>query len=174
MLARTHLLLGLAGYTAAVHYGQAPLQADLIAAVALGSLAPDIDHPKSRLNRSLPPLGWLLRRLLRHRGFCHSLVALATLAALCAMLHGPQPQLALPGIAFSLAYAGHVLADGFTRGGVPLFWPLTRRSCLPVMRTGGIGEWGLALSTAGGIGYLLAQHEGTLRQVFASLARGWA
>jgi inner membrane protein len=56
----------------------------------------------------------------RHRGRTHTLLALGLLLAGAAYLDWPA--WALAGCA---GYASHLLADSFTRSGIPLFWPLS-------------------------------------------------
>jgi len=83
-----------------------------IAAVAAGSLVPDILEPPTSA---------------RHRGICHSRLALKTVAVL--FLLTAVPVLFAPGIprfplvsaasCFFLGYSAHLLADSLTRAGLP-------------------------------------------------------
>ena len=83
-----------------------------IAAVAAGSLVPDILEPPTSA---------------RHRGICHSRLALKSVAVL--FLLTAVPVLFAPGIprfplvsaasCFFLGYSAHLLADSLTRAGLP-------------------------------------------------------
>jgi inner membrane protein len=127
MMKRSHALLGAAAGVAVAHATGAPLLAGGIVA-GLAGLLPDVDHPHSAVGRLLPR--WWHRLTPGHRGPTHSLawcVALAVaVQAANSALSGPAagPLLALAVLAGSLS---HVLADGLTVAGVPLWWPFRRR-----------------------------------------------
>jgi inner membrane protein len=127
MMKRSHALLGAAAGVAVAHASGAPLLAGGIVA-GLAGLLPDIDHPHAAVGRLLPR--WWHRLTPGHRGPTHSL---AWCLALAAAVHaansalngaGAGPLLALAVLAGSLS---HVLADGLTVAGVPLWWPFRRR-----------------------------------------------
>src|SRR5918994_2187576 len=94
----------------------------------LAGLLPDIDHPHAAVGRMLPR--WWHRLTPGHRGPTHSLVWCLAVAVLAYVgntaLNGEPagPLLALAVLAGSLS---HVLADGLTVAGVPLWWPFRRR-----------------------------------------------
>ena len=135
MLWRTHVLIGLNTLWLfdLVPHGL-PLETLplVITASAFGSLLPDLDASESKIKHwsvarikpfYLPALA--VHRRFGHRGFSHSLLALALLAALTlplAFLLGWPAWLAL-----LLGYAGHLAADGCTRSGIPLFYPNKKR-----------------------------------------------
>ena len=127
MMKRSHALLGAAAGVAVAHATGAPLLAGGIVA-GLAGLLPDIDHPHAAVGRMLPR--WWHRLTPGHRGPTHSLVwCLALAAAVHAAnlaLNGETagPLFALAVLAGSLS---HVLADGLTVAGVPLWWPFRRR-----------------------------------------------
>ena len=131
-----------------------------LAAVGLGALLPDLDHPGALLARWKPagrggPFGikrlfmpllipsLAVRETLGHRGALHS-VAAGT--AICALVESAFGAGGAPGAGLTLGwgYAAHLLADLLTRRGVPLLWPLTRhRIALPgaiTVKTGSFGE----------------------------------
>jgi membrane-bound metal-dependent hydrolase YbcI (DUF457 family) len=86
---------------------------ELAAGVAIvGALAPDLDHPKAKLNSVLGT--GFLGRVFRHRGFLHSFAAAGLFAAGVYALAGAASigaplQVAAVGGA---AYASHLLIDG--------------------------------------------------------------
>ncbi|MFP4649192.1 MAG: metal-dependent hydrolase [Halorhodospira sp.] len=135
MTGTSHVLLGLSGYAAlAIHTGL-PLEMTTVTAAAVGSLAPDIDHPRSRIGQLLWPISYPLARVFGHRGITHSVLALAAIALLGWWLQGPAV------LAFGIGYALHLAADACTTQGVPLLYPSRVRFHGPLtVRTGGLGE----------------------------------
>jgi membrane-bound metal-dependent hydrolase YbcI (DUF457 family) len=115
---QAHLIIGFVGFLAYyevivhVHAASADLLLMGIVAVAAGSLLPDILEPATSA---------------RHRGICHSRLALKSVAVL--FLLTAVPVLFAPGIprfplvsaasCFFLGYAAHLLADSMTRAGLP-------------------------------------------------------
>lgn len=144
MMGRTHLAFGGAVYLGAVHFLGAPLDAVAAGAVLLGSLAPDMDHPKSVFGRWVPFLSYPLSWIAGHRGVTHSGAALlACLAAAAfARLSGEGRALSSPLLWFALGWASHLVADAGSNYGIPLRWPEKRRWRLPVtVSTGGAAEY---------------------------------
>ncbi len=147
MLAPGHIALGLATYAGASYLaGQVPLP-ELLAAAALGSLLPDIDHPNSQIGRMLPSISRPVAALIGHRGFTHSLLAVALLTAVLALLAWQQVEslTAATVIALITGYLSHLAGDYLTVRGIPLFWPYRRPGGdyhIPYMafRTGGPTE----------------------------------
>jgi inner membrane protein len=127
MMKRSHALIGAAAGVAVAHATAEPLLAGGIVG-GLAGLLPDIDHPHAAVGRLLPR--WWHRLTPGHRGPTHSLawclaLAVAVQAASSAVNGAAAgPLLALAVLAGSLS---HVLADGLTVAGVPLWWPLRRR-----------------------------------------------
>lgn len=138
MMAFSHMLMGVASWgTVATTTGQ-PMDPTTVAAAFFGSLAPDIDHPRSWLGRRLPFISWPLAGLVGHRGITHSLLAVA--AAVSAIVWWPQLGAGLV-MAFAVGYLAHLLGDAVTESGIPLFWPLSQRVRLPpAVSVGGLGE----------------------------------
>ncbi|MCK9171933.1 MAG: metal-dependent hydrolase [Desulfuromonas thiophila] len=143
MMAHTHVLIGVSGYTALAmaSNGSLPLDSMTIGAAALGSLAPDIDHPGSWLGRRLFFVSLPLSALIGHRGATHSLIA--SVAASAGMWwylqYGSTP---LPWlVAFLFGYISHLFADWNSNSGVPFFWPQKTRYRAPwAINTGGFIE----------------------------------
>jgi inner membrane protein len=145
MLARSHVIMGVAlGGVLAVAQGQPP-DAQTLGLVALGALLPDIDHPGSAVGRRLAVISVPVAAIFGHRGFTHSLLALAgCIAALVAGGWGhdwAQP--------LAIGYISHLLADMLTPSGVPLLWPWRRVFTFPVtVKTGSLGEYIIAGAVA--------------------------
>jgi inner membrane protein len=92
--------------------------------VILGSLLPDIDHPKSYLGRRLYPISVLIHKLFGHRGFTHSLLSTSFIGIIGAVYWASNP-LFFGGLL--LGYLSHLLGDMFTPRGIPLFYPKRKR-----------------------------------------------
>jgi len=79
MMGRNHVIPGALFYLAVDWSmgsgGTAPDLTNGLAGAALGSLASDLDSPKSYLGRRCWPVSWTVTSLLGHRGFTHSLLA---------------------------------------------------------------------------------------------------
>ena len=111
-------------------------------ACLVGTLAPDVDHPRRRL---LFPLGAARALLGGHRGATHSLLALI-LASLAAAALGYALGAPSIGPYFALGYALHLTLDALTPSRVPLAWPNKKRWGLGLVRVGSLGEMGFLLA----------------------------
>lgn len=159
-MGKTHMMIGAAvGAMVEAHApGIGVLEG--MAVGAFGGLLPDLDHPSSELSQKVVPiaignrkislalmalgtlyLGWkgvlplhsvvliaiyvLITAFAKHRGITHSLigVALATFAM--------QEWLGTLTMAFTYAYASHLVADALTHGGVPFLWPIKKNFHVP-------------------------------------------
>jgi len=86
--------------------------------------------------------------VLEHRGFLHSLAALAlTWWAVGRIGVDAEPALAL-------GWGSHLALDLLTPAGVPLLWPWSRRFSLPVVRTGSWADRLLGVSFLAAAGWL--------------------
>lgn len=153
MMAPTHMAAGmLTGYAVSVAAGLPLVSAEAGVLVLLGmgaALLPDVDHPKSLIRQRTGCIGLLAGGWFGHRGFTHTLPALALLGLIVALI--------APAVVFAAVmagYASHLLLDAFTRSGVPLAWPLTRRPVrlLPrplQVRTGGWSEAAFLMAMLG-------------------------
>lgn len=92
--------------------------------VALGSLLPDIDHPKSFLGTKIPLIPSIIYKSFGHRSITHSLLALITLGIATVSYIHVQPYLLLGNF---IGYISHLLGDMLTAQGIPLFWPLEKK-----------------------------------------------
>jgi inner membrane protein len=141
MTGKTHALIGCA---IGLFY-MANMQADMLTTCAGGllggvvALTPDIDHRNSTISHKVGLLG-LPFRLFGHRTITHTVWIPLIMGAVLAIYPHWALIVALGG------YVSHILADMVTKRGVPLLYPLSGRSFgLPLIRTGGIGEWVIAM-----------------------------
>jgi len=108
----------------------------LVPSALLTCLLPDIDHPKSLLGQRLSWLSHPIARAFGHRGFTHSLLAIAAglwLFQINLPQSSPIPPDVLQGL--TLGYLSHIVADMLTPAGVPLLWPCRWRFRLPILRS---------------------------------------
>ena len=161
MLAFTHLPTGLfAGVSTSIAL-QLPSEASrmLIAASMVGSLLPDIDHPKSWIGRRILFISLPISALVGHRGITHSLLAILGMAIVGYMgltywrldLGAWAPSV----VGLSLGYASHLFGDWASNSGIPLLWPSSKRYRSPVVFcTGGIEERIMAIAMWIGSAYM--------------------
>ncbi len=143
-MAPSHVAIGLMAATATGTIVGQPLDLFAAAMAAAGSLAPDIDHPRSWVGRRLPFLSRPLGMLIGHRGLTHSLVAAITASVGLSLATPPAW-----GQAFLVGYLSHLGGDLATSSGIPLLWPWRRRFRLLGVRTGGLGETVLVAGMTG-------------------------
>lgn len=148
MMAGSHIVVGAALWALTARLSELDAIApQSLAAAALGSLLPDIDHPHSWAGRKVPFISIPLSLLLGHRGLTHSALAVVACAMVLAIMG--TGWLAAPVV---VGYLSHLLADGLTPSGVPLMWPSKRRFTLNLCRTGSLTEIAIvaAIAIAGG------------------------
>lgn len=138
MMGSTHAVVGLALGLALAHQQPAMNALALASLAGVAALLPDIDHPQAFMGRRL-----IIGRLFHHRGFTHSLLALALLGLAC-WHYLPYP------IAFNLAlgYGSHLLLDALNPQGVPLLYPIKYRFSFAPFRAGGTLDRLLGYCTA--------------------------
>lgn len=146
MMGTTHAAAGLCAAAFVLHATGAPpeLYPLGLAAGAAAALLPDMDEPRSTVNRYAVVVGPALGHAIRHRTVTHSLAALVLLGL---ALRGLWPGIPQPVFLCALAgFASHLLADLLTPEGVMLLWPL-----LPahVSLTGWLGPLGRLFATGG-------------------------
>jgi inner membrane protein len=124
MMKRSHALIGAAaGVAAAKAMGDSLTAGGVVACMA--AVLPDVDHPHSAVGRLLPR--WWHHLTPGHRGPTHSLAWCAVLALVVyfgTVDWNAGPLLTVAVLAGALS---HVVADGLTVAGVPLWWPVRRR-----------------------------------------------
>lgn len=147
MLAYNHLLFALGGYTFYSYQASNVFELIVGAATAiLGSLLPDIDHPKSWIGHRLKGISTFIASIFGHRNFFHSPLALGILFGLCWYLFQGSI-FVFASNAFCLGYLTHLIGDWITSQGIPIFWPIKKRFRSPLsFRSGGIIEHTVALT----------------------------
>lgn len=103
----------------------------------LGSLLPDLDNPYSKLGRKVKPISGLIRFIFGHRGIFHSLI----FAILIFVVFKYILDMNLIGIALSVGFVLHLVADGLTKKGVNFLYPFLKFRISGFVKTGGILEW---------------------------------
>lgn len=148
MMAASHVAIGAALWAVTARLaGLEAAEPQGLAAAALGSLLPDIDHPQSWAGRKMRVISVPLSLVIGHRGLTHSALAIVACAGLLAAMG--IGWLAAPVV---VGYLSHLLADSLTPSGVPLLWPNRRRFGLNLCRTGSVAELAIVavLVAAGG------------------------
>jgi inner membrane protein len=160
MMKRSHALIGGAAGVATAHATGASMLAGGIVA-GMAALLPDLDHPHSAVGRLLPR--WWHRLTPGHRGPTHSLVwclGLGALAYAANSLVDGEPAGLLLALATLAGSLSHVLADGLTVAGVPLWWPFRRRRSVFLgalaFRTRSWPEALVVLGVVAGVGWWVA------------------
>lgn len=156
MTGRTHLAAGMvAGLVAASVAGINPGPAGLIGGLA--ALGPDIDTFNSKAGRAIPILP-LIPWPGGHRGFTHSLPAVALVSAGVGAFLGPDVALAV-----AAGWGSHILLDILNPEGAQVLWPLRRMSITRrfpgkvIWRTGGMLDWALRYALFFSLGVFLWQ-----------------
>lgn len=123
MTGRTHFIIGantawLALFFQPMNFWMVPL----VLTGALAGLLPDIDTRASTIHQKSQGLTriLLLHKILRHRGFSHSLLILPFIAVLASLLFPIYPLLPL---VFFWGYVSHPLIDGFNPQGCEYLFP---------------------------------------------------
>jgi inner membrane protein len=150
MMGLSHAIVGALAYLSVHQVTKSGLTApslNYLAMAVLGSLAPDLDSPKSSLGRRVRSLSRGLKSFSGHRGFTHSLLACFVLGLGLALICSTRPGWEAYGVAFIIGYTSHILADWLTREGVPLLWPFPKRFHCPLnFATGGLLEYAFSLA----------------------------
>lgn len=157
MTGKTHDAFAFAGLmTAAVLYPQNDMTiltaVGCIVAADLGALIPDIDQAGSRIWDMLPGGGkagnFLSRLFYKHRTLTHSLIGIFIIYSFFSWLLpkflNPEyinPNLILMSIMIGII--SHLISDGLTEDGVPLFFPINLNIGFPPFKAMRIktGKW---------------------------------
>ncbi len=139
----THVVFGLLLYGILVKFGMFPDNQLMIALVSLGSVFPDIDHPKSFVSHLSfwLKIGSRAISVAGHRGPTHTIWALLLSFPVAYIV---LKWLGIPGFvgagAFFIGYLAHLIADSFTKSGVAWFAPLDNHRVRGPVKTGGLFE----------------------------------
>jgi inner membrane protein len=155
MMARSHVLVGLATWIAAapaLHVRT--LDPIYLGLVVAGSLLPDIDHPKSWVGRRTRPISTAIAATFSHRGVTHSAIAVIGLTML--LLHAGYRRGGVT--ALIIGYLSHLAADMLTPQGLRLAWPLRRTWGFPLCRTDSPMEPMIVSVLVGAIAWWFLRH----------------
>lgn len=150
----THAFGGLALTTATCIFAPSflgPISPAVLTAGLIGSILPDIDHPKAKISNST-----LLAKMVSktvsvttgHRGPCHSLLFVALISFLLYRFAVPYvPFLTVECVKWlAVGMLSHLLLDMLNPMGINLFWPITKRKRhLLRIKTGSTGEKVIAI-----------------------------
>ena len=133
MMAGSHIAMGAAAWLAIAPHLELPATSPTCLGLAvLGSLLPDIDHPKSWVGKRVRPVSNLVGAIFGHRGLTHSLLAVAACGWFATQGQFPA-HVALP---LAVGYISHLGADLLTPRGLRLLWPLKGTWALPLCKAG--------------------------------------
>jgi len=132
---QTHLLTSFAGAVGLSHLTEIPIGLAFTAGLIVGTLLPDIDEPNSFISRRTSititkrksgkrkrvGLSTLIHMLFGHRGFTHSIAATGILSLLLYVWMHPFV------IGLVIGYGFHIVGDFFSKRGVPLLHPLSKK-----------------------------------------------
>lgn len=117
--------------------------AALILGSVVGSLIPDLDHPKSVIGKKVKPVSKGISKAFGHRGMTHSPIALILYTMFILKLtSNPEGYYELlfnyGAIGSAVGYLSHLILDMLTIGGIPLFYPMSKKKFkLAKFKTGG-------------------------------------
>lgn len=132
-----------------------------IAGSIMGSLFPDIDHRGSYIGKRAKITSTIVNKTLGHRGATHSpliIVVLTGILYILSKLIFQYPLLNIGIIGFFVGATSHILLDSFTKRGVPLLYPFSKRKfSLLHISTGGTIEHIIFFVMIIASGYLIAK-----------------
>ncbi|MCK4669938.1 MAG: metal-dependent hydrolase [Nanoarchaeota archaeon] len=131
MMGRTHMLFGFLVGLFAIQALHPSNQILFIFLVVLGALLPDIDHPDSKIGSKVRIVG----ALFEHRGFFHSLFAVA-LFVIPFWIFTSR----IYAYAILIGVLSHLLADMISHMGIMPFAPISRFKLRGFIKTNSIGE----------------------------------
>lgn len=118
----------------------------VICGALLGSLLPDIDHRNSYIGRKLKIASFIISKTLGHRSVVHTPLVIFAFSALLFSFSGGltgRIQAILTPFLYGLSCGmwSHLLLDMMTKRGIPLLYPLSKRSFrIATFKGGGIGD----------------------------------
>ena len=139
----THLALAAAMFLSLRELGLS-VGVDLVfVAVLVGSIFPDIDHPKSSIAQQsflTKGVSHIVSTVSEHRGIFHSLIASILLTAPAYALLAYSRLAVAPALGFWFGYLSHLVGDSMTRGGVRWLQPFSDGKLRGPLRTGSLSE----------------------------------
>ena len=136
MLFNTHLLFGLFFFMLLKDFFSGGNEIIFLLLVLLGSILPDLDSGKSKINRWSGFLGIILGSFLKHRGILHSVFFVIFIFVLANLFLGNYYAFGL-----LIGVLAHLSSDSLTPGGIKFFYPLSKMRIRGPIKVGGVGEW---------------------------------
>lgn len=115
------IVIGVGTICLSVKVGLEPSILPIMAGSVIGSLLPDIDHPKSFLGRWVRPISNILYSTVGHRTFTHSFLFISLIGFLASHF-----DLWL-GIGVAVGVFSHILLDMTSRAGVAFLYPFAKK-----------------------------------------------
>ncbi len=134
MLFQTHLMLGIVFFLLLENFFP-DNQFVVLFLVLLGSILPDIDDYRSKINQWSGFIGRIIAFFTQHRGMFHSLLLYLGLFFVMAYFWEEYY-----GRALFLGYLAHLIGDGMTKQGLQVFYPFSKFKVRGPVRVGGYLE----------------------------------
>ena len=131
----THVLIGIVVFLISKDFFTGGNEIIFFMMVLIGSVFPDIDERRSRINRWSGIFGIIIAFFAKHRGFFHSSILYFILLVIISFYWSNYYAWGL-----FLGYTAHLLGDGITRMGVPLLYPLSKFKVRGPINVGGFTE----------------------------------
>lgn len=146
----THVMGGIAlgvGIGVASSTSSIPLFGVLLAGTSIGAILPDIDKKNTSVSHKAPFISFITRLFTTHRGFTHSLLALAIFGSILYPVTQFGNLVRYLYYGLIIGYLSHLILDMLNPEGIPLFFPIKFKISFAKIRTGGKMEslfrWGL-------------------------------
>lgn len=144
MMGTTHAAFAILCYYAIAYFAGLPFNVPMVLTfLTIGSLLPDIDHPRGFLARQ----SYLFRRtsrgfgkFIRHRGFVHSLLAALIATAVVWVIAIFYHWETLAVACFFLGFISHLAADSLNPTGIKWLQPFSKARVKDGIKTGSIIE----------------------------------
>jgi len=131
----THILLGITVFLVANNFFTGGNEIIFFLLVLLGSILPDIDARRSKINQWTGIIGIFIAFFAKHRGLFHSLILHASLMFVITIYWSNYYAWAL-----FLGYIAHIIGDSITKMGVQIFYPFSNFKVRGPLRSGGFTE----------------------------------
>ena len=114
------------------------------AGLTLGALLPDIDHPNSKISNKVKPLGFIVSKIFKHRGFTHSILGAIIMTIIFGWIFSIISISKSLNIvllkSLTIGITSHILLDMMTPTGVCLLYPYEKRYNIANFKMGSISE----------------------------------
>lgn len=103
--------------------------------ILIGTMIPDLDHPKSKLSNKLKPFSKGIGLFFGHRGLMHTIYFSLLIPGIIYLFLNKES-----GLATFIGYISHLFLDCLTKKGINLLQPFSKLSLSGFIKTGGILE----------------------------------